>query len=238
MLTPSTGGTGLNLVQSRARRVKLTDPFTSAALPSDARCGMPHQPTMATIYRKTPKGHTEIETRALRLAPRLRTALILVDGRRSDAELQHMILQQPDETLRGLVEQGFIEVISITAPGAPPAAQPTTQPTTQSITQSITPPRANPVLPVVQPTPAAVARPPAAAGMSPRSFETLRASLVRSFTDSVGPMSDALAIKMERARSASELRALAETAQRIIANTRGGQAATDFGTKFIGPLAG
>ena len=60
---------------------------------------------MATIYRKTAKGHTEIETRALRLSPRLRSALILVDGRRTDAELQRMILQQPDETLRGLVEQ-------------------------------------------------------------------------------------------------------------------------------------
>jgi hypothetical protein len=74
--------------------------------------------------------------------------------------------------------------------------------------------------------------------MSPRTFEALRADLVRSFTDSVGPMSDALAIKMERARSAGELLALAETAQRIIANARGGQAASDFGSKFIGRLAG
>ena len=180
---------------------------------------------MATIYRKTPKGRTEIETRALRLSPRLRSALILVDGRRTDAELQRMILQQPDETLRGLVEQGFIETI--------PSTQPTAQPGEQ--------PRANPLPPVVAqaPLPAAAPSPrPAVVGMSPRSFEALRADLVRSFTDSVGPMSDALAIKMERARSASELRALAETAQRVIANTRGGQAATDFGTKFIGPLTG
>ena len=79
---------------------------------------------MATIYRKTPKGHTEIETRALRLSPRLRSALILVDGRRTDAELQRMILQQPDETLHGLVDQGFIEVISITQPLAAPRPNP------------------------------------------------------------------------------------------------------------------
>jgi hypothetical protein len=188
---------------------------------------------MATIYRKTAKGYTEIETRALRLSPRLRSALIFVDGRRTDAELQRMILQQPEETLRGLVEQGFIEAVAITQPTAQPPTQPTAQPGAQ--------PRAS-ALPPVQaqaPLPGAAAGPrPAVAGMSPRSFEALRADLVRSFTDSVGPMSDALAIKMERARSTGELRALAETAQRIIANARGGQAATDFGTKFIGPLTG
>ena len=42
---------------------------------------------MAFVYRKTPKGLVEIETRAHRLAPRLRGALILVDGRKSDDEL-------------------------------------------------------------------------------------------------------------------------------------------------------
>ena len=48
---------------------------------------------MATIFRKTEKGQREIETRALKLAPRFRSALILVDGRRSDAELIAMMPQ-------------------------------------------------------------------------------------------------------------------------------------------------
>ncbi len=51
-------------------------------------------------------------------------------------------------------------------------------------------------------------------------------------------MSEALAIKMERARNADELRTLAQTAQRIIGNARGGQAATDFASRFLGPLGG
>lgn len=181
---------------------------------------------MAIIYRKTAKGHTEIETRALRLAPRFRSALILVDGRRSDAELLRMILQQPAETLQALFEQGFIDVIAINAPAGPPHSTGLAPPVAQ-------PPAAASATPA--PTP--LSR-PAAPAMPARSFEALRAALVRSFTDSVGPMSDALAIKMERARGADELRVLAETAQRIIANARGGQAANDFRTNFIAPLGG
>ena len=56
---------------------------------------------MPLIYRKTAKGLSEIETRANRLPPRLRSALIVVDGKRNLAELRPLILQ-PDETLAAL----------------------------------------------------------------------------------------------------------------------------------------
>jgi len=169
---------------------------------------------MATIYRKTAKGQAEIETRAHRLSPRLRSALILIDGRRSDDEVRKLIPQQADETLQLLVEQGFIEVIGITqdAPrAAPPAARP-----------------ANPAPPVAAPP-----APAAAPAVTPRDFAATRAQAVRLFTDMVGPMSEALAMKMERARSPDELRPLVQTAQRIIGNARGGQAAADYGTRFL-----
>jgi hypothetical protein len=74
---------------------------------------------MATIYRKAAKGQAEIDTRAHRLIPRLRTALILVDGKRTDDELRLMIAQQPEETLAALLEQGFIEVVAELAAGRP-----------------------------------------------------------------------------------------------------------------------
>jgi len=162
---------------------------------------------MATIYRKTAKGHSEIETRAHRLSPRLRSALIMIDGRRSDDEVRKLIPQQADETLQLLAEQGFIEIIGITqdAPRAPQAAA----------------------------RPAEAAPPPAAPAAPPRDFATTRAQAVRLFTDMVGPMSEALAMKMERARSPDELRPLVQTAQRIIGNARGGQAAADYGTRFL-----
>jgi hypothetical protein len=166
---------------------------------------------MATIYRKTAKGHSEIETRAHRLSPRMRSALIMIDGRRSDDDVRKVIPQQADETLRLLDEQGFIEIIGITQ-DAPPQRP-----------LSAAPSRPAEVAPPVVPRPAA----------PPRDFEATRAQAVRLFTDMVGPMAEALAIKMERARSPDELRTLVQTAQRIIGNARGGQAAADYGTRFL-----
>ena len=100
---------------------------------------------MATIYRKTAKGHSEIETRAHRLSPRLRSALILIDGRRSDDEVRKLSPQQADETLQLLVEQGFIEIIGITQ-DAPRAAQSAARPANPA------PAVAAPTLPAAAPT--------------------------------------------------------------------------------------
>jgi hypothetical protein len=171
---------------------------------------------MATIYRKTAKGHSEIETRAHRLSPRQRSALIMIDGRRSDDDVRKLIPQQADETLRLLDEQGFIEIIGIT--------------------QDLPAPRA---IPVAVPAPAVQVAPPVSAPVAapaappPRDFAATRAQAVRLFTDMVGPMAESLAIKMESARSPDELRTLVQTAQRIIGNTRGGRAAADYGTRFL-----
>jgi len=169
---------------------------------------------MATIYRKTAKGQSEIETRAQRLPPRLRSALILVDGRRSDVDMRKLILQQPEETLRTLSEQGFIEIIAFTQDAAPP--------------------RMPPGAPAPRPQAVPAAQTVAAPVMPVRSFEATRAQAVRSFTDLVGPMAEALAIKMERTRSLDELLPLVRTAQTIIGNARGGQAAADYGTRLLG----
>jgi hypothetical protein len=77
---------------------------------------------MPSVYRKTAKGQTEIETRVNRLVPRLRTSLILVDGKRTDDELRKMIAGDADEVLATLLAEGYIEAISITA--EPRAAAP------------------------------------------------------------------------------------------------------------------
>ena len=66
---------------------------------------------MATIYTKTADGQNEIETRARRLSPRARSTLILVDGKRSDAELAKLV-QQVDETLQALLEAELIEAVA------------------------------------------------------------------------------------------------------------------------------
>ncbi len=74
---------------------------------------------MATVYRKTDKGVAEITTRAHRLAPRYRSALILVDGKKTDEDLHKLILGEPEQTLTGLLAEGFIEVLATLAERPP-----------------------------------------------------------------------------------------------------------------------
>lgn len=86
---------------------------------------------MAIIYRKTADGVHEIETRARRLSPRVRAALILVDGRRSVDELGALV-QQCDEMLKTLMAAGLIEMVraparvdaAVTSPATPVATPP------------------------------------------------------------------------------------------------------------------
>lgn len=74
---------------------------------------------MATVYRKTDKGVAEITTRAHRLAPRYRSALILVDGKRTDDDLHKLILGEPALTLAALLAEGFIDVLATLAERPP-----------------------------------------------------------------------------------------------------------------------
>lgn len=166
---------------------------------------------MATIFRKTDKGHAEIETRAYRLPPRLRSALILVDGKRSSDELRGLILQQADETLAALNEQGFIEVAAVAVPAAAPSAAAVARPATQAA-----------------PTP-----------LDPRrEFDLLRRQLAREFTDLTGPPGEAVALRIEKTADRQALLALLPTVGDCIAATRGPQAGTEFRQRFAARIGG
>lgn len=62
------------------------------------------------LVDKTEQGLLEIRTRALRLAPRLRAMLIMIDGRQTVAQLQAAAQQAgaPDDFLEQLAQQGLI----------------------------------------------------------------------------------------------------------------------------------
>jgi hypothetical protein len=165
---------------------------------------------MATVYQKTFKGVAEIETRANRLPPRLRNALILVDGRRSDDELRQLLGPNSDDTLHALAEQGYVE-------GAVPQVRPSAPSPAASA-------------PTPTPTPKAQTAPVREPG-----FEATRREAVRVLTDMVGPMAESLALRMERAPSPAELRPLLEVGHQIIRNTRGAALAANFRSQFIDP---
>lgn len=167
---------------------------------------------MTTVYRKTDKGQHEIDTRTLRLPPRLRTALILVDGRRSDAELAAMIAVEPAQTLQALLDQGLIEAV----PGgasrrASEAAAPAAAPA----------PESEPPAPSTLPPPAQ------------RDFAQHRREAVRHMTDQLGPMAEAIALRMEKSANWAQLLPALQVAQQILGNTRGSAAAAEFSRRFI-----
>lgn len=164
---------------------------------------------MSTVYRKSAKGQSEIETRAHRLPPRLRGALILVDGRRSDEELAKLIPAEPQATLVHLLTEGFIEVVS--SAGTASASTERASGERQSERQGT-------------PSPAAPRDVP---------IDALRRDVVRFLNDQLGPAAEFLAVRIERARSMSELRPLLATAVQTLRSARGATAAEAFAARFL-----
>jgi hypothetical protein len=157
-----------------------------------------------TIYRKTAKGQAEIETRAHRLPPRLRGALIMVDGQRSVDDLTKLIPGDAGATLQQLQADGFIDVFAILADRPAPL-----------------PPAAAPAL----------SRKAAAA---PSSIDVLKRDAVRYLNDRLGPAAEGIAIKIERASTMSELQPLLAQAAQLLRNFSGAAAADPFVARFIG----
>ena len=62
------------------------------------------------IYEKTDKGREEIATRKYKLAPRLRSLLVMVDGEQTSDKLLQKVaaLGLTDQNLNDLLEQDFI----------------------------------------------------------------------------------------------------------------------------------
>ena len=157
---------------------------------------------MPIIYRKSAKGVAEIETRAHRLPPRMRSTLILVDGKRDDEDLKSLVAQQAAETLQALLDQGFIEAVGETMRPAP------------------------------VPAPPVAAAPAAPYALAPADFQARRRAAVRALNDAVGPPAESLAIRMVRARDAAELQPLLAQAAKLMAGARGPAAAADFAARF------
>jgi hypothetical protein len=158
---------------------------------------------MSTVYRKSAKGQAEIETRAHRLPPRLRGALILVDGRRGDDELLRMIPGEAADTLQQLRDGGFIEVLAERHDPVPMARAPE-----------------RPVPTAVEPR-----REP--------SIDNLRRDAVRVLNEQLGPSAESVSMKIERAKTMPELRPLLTQAAAVLRNFRGAAAADAFIARFL-----
>lgn len=76
------------------------------------------------VYRKTDTGRAEIGTRQHKLAPPLRSLLLLVDGQRDLGQLRHVAatLHAPSDAIDRLLELGLITTAA-NEPNAPVSAQ-------------------------------------------------------------------------------------------------------------------
>ena len=175
-------------------------------------------------YKKTDKGQAEIEGTARQLPQRLRMVLVLVDGKRSAAELQQMLAAATPQALQSLFDDGYI------APAPTPVA------TRRS---------------AVGRKPIAAAPAPAAAtdasfkssGMPSRfdiasrpeheeATDKQREQIERSLRRALGPTADSMIETVRQARTVRELVEVLKTAQRVISNARGKDIADEFASRY------
>ncbi len=182
---------------------------------------------MPTIYRKTAKGITEIESRAHNLHPKLRSVLIMVDGHRSDDDLARFVAHAPEST-QMLQEAGFIDVLMRTAGGSPPAVSAApTAPAALASSGLTRPGGLAPAPASVLSAPMPLAPPPSRTD-APVGFDARRRALLRAFNDLLGPAGEDMAVRLERARTAEDLRALLQPAVQLVGSVRGKGAAEAF----------
>lgn len=142
-----------------------------------------------TLFGKTVAGREALTSRPAGLVPRLRSLLIMVDGKRNLAEFEKLTgsLELATQSLNDLMAGGWVEVVGAdglpkgmpvaSAPFAPEASQP---------------------MPVAAPPPALGATWP---------FSDARRQVVRFINDQLGPMGETLAIRAEGCKTPADLQA-------------------------------
>ena len=157
-----------------------------------------------TIYARTRKGDEELKARQSQLGAVVNGMLMLVNGRRSRDDLMSVAnrLGAPPDCLDELASRGLIELL--TAPAAAPA-------------------------PVTVPVAAAINRSPASGQMSDvdRSAK-LYAHLIGAVKRHLGLKGFIYHLKVEKAVTLAERRALIEPLGEAIAKAKGMAAANEF----------
>ena len=174
---------------------------------------------MATIYRKTDKGQAEIETRLFMLLPRMRTALILVDGRRTEAQLAKLIPGDPATSLHALLAEGFIEPTTRAEPRSPPPAP--LAPLAPAPLAPLAPPPAHP----------AVSRAASAPANTP--LQRRRRDAIGALHDQLGTQAEPVIARLEKCQDWHHLLPMLQIARQVLLNARGAQAGADFAIRFI-----
>lgn len=157
------------------------------------------------VYRKSPKGTQAIATRQHGLGPKLRSLLILVDGKRSCGELLQLsqLLGDAEQLLGQLLDQGFIEEGPAVAAGTSGTAGPDSS---------------------------GVAAGPAVARPTPLGEAQRR--VARRLVDILGPTAESLCMHIEGRRSAPDFKIAVKRAEAMVHDLRGSKLAAEFAAEM------
>ncbi|HEU0202467.1 MAG TPA: hypothetical protein VFR86_18805 [Burkholderiaceae bacterium] len=151
------------------------------------------------IFVKTPKGTAEIAARGGALSLAARRVLIMIDGKRTVADLAPLLRPGEIDGVIGTLESmGFIQRAGGETPRAAEAPR------------------------------GAEAPAPAAEERSTLSVEELKHRAVRELNDRLGPDAEVMAIRIEQARTPEELRERLREAERLVSGLLGEPVAQEF----------
>lgn len=184
-----------------------------------------------TIFRKSAKGQEAFSSRQSGLPPKLRSLLILVDGKRPVSELAKMALvpAELDAMLDLLEAEGYIESETRRRPAFEDTA---TVP--QPLMKASGPaPLAPPVaVPTAAPETPAPAPPAVQAPAAPVTLAQAKQLAARLVTSALGPVGEELCMRIEASRSLADYTAAVKRAYGVIREVRGGAAAAQFGQQI------
>ena len=181
-----------------------------------------------TLFGKTTAGREALTSRPAGLGPRLRSLLIMVDGKRNLGEFEKLTgsLDQATQSLNELMAGGWVEIVGADglpkAVAAVAAAAPVAEPATAPFQPEVS-----------QPVPV---NPPAAAPAAMLPFSEARRQVVRFINDQLGPMGETLAIRAESCKTPADLQAALPRIRDGLKSFKGAAVVQQFDAELAGRL--
>lgn len=174
-----------------------------------------------TIFDKTEKGREEIATRKHHLAPRLRTLLVMIDGKHDASELLRKVaaIGIDEQSVNELFTMGFIAPVHGQAPAVAPQ------------------PAAGPAAVQTEEAPVAVAAKPEEAPSSvlppgENQFQAIYHFYNETIKSTIGLRGYALQLKVERAGSIDDFRAIRQPYLDAVLKAKGSEMARSLGNRL------
>jgi hypothetical protein len=165
------------------------------------------------VFDKTEKGREEIATRKHHLAPRLRTLLVLIDGKQGKEELLKKVagLGLGEESIDELTRNGFIGITTALQPAAASQSvaspQPAVEPATAVPIEAVLPPGEN-------------------------QFQAIYHFYTETIKSTIGLRGYGLQLKVEKAASIDDFRALRQAYLEAVLKAKGNEMARSLRSRL------